>query len=171
MSAPSYLRGTVASGAKQREKVIPKARVETKALSVKREVKRSARRVEVARETKGYQALTKAAKAKVSPRTYVVEGLRVEVPTIVFEQYEDSVEDRRAYRGFLVDNERQRKPCLVDLFVGRHTYRDAEDEVMELRHDWKEQLEENTGVVWEEFRYCRARGIRYPPVDDREEDD
>ncbi|KAJ9114442.1 hypothetical protein QFC20_001585 [Naganishia adeliensis] len=168
---PSYLRGTVASGAKQREKVIPKARVETKAVSVKREVKRSARRLEVARETKGYLTLTKTAKAKVTPKTCVLEGLRVKVPTFVFEQYEDSVEDKLAYRDLLDDNERQGNPDFMDLFVGRHTYSDAEGEVVQERTGWKERLLENTGIHFGDYRYCLARGIKYPLEDDHEDDE
>lgn len=167
---PSYLRGTIASGAKQREKVVPKARVETKVLSVKREVKRSARRMDVERETKGYLQLTKAAKARVSPRTQVREGLRVEVPTFVFTQFEDSVEEKRARVDAMIDEERQGPLNEDGLFVGRHTYRDAEGEVVLERVAWMEALEDSTGVNYECRRYCLARGIQYPLEDDEEEE-
>ncbi|KAJ9106899.1 hypothetical protein QFC20_003907 [Naganishia adeliensis] len=168
---PSYLRGTVASGAKQREKVVPKARAETKALSLKRKMKRSARRLEVARETKGYLQLTKAAKAKVSPRTYVREGLRVEVPTFVFQQYEDSVEEKRARIDSMIDEERQGPRNEDGLFVGRHTYGDAEGEVVLERVAWMEAMEDQTGVNYECRRYCLARGIKYPLEDDEDDEE
>jgi hypothetical protein len=164
------LRGTVASGAKQREKVIPKARVETKALSVQRGGKRSARRLEVARETKGYQQLTKAAKAKATPRTYVLEGLRVEVPMIVVEEYVDSIEEQQARIERMIDEEAQGPLEAEKLFVGRHTYCDAEGQVVEERLPWMELMMENIGVNFELRRYCRARNIPYPLEDDEDDE-
>lgn len=168
-SVPSYLRGTIASGAKQREKVVPKARKETKALSVKREVKRSVRKLEVARETKGYQALTKAAKAKVSPRTYVHEGIRVAVPMIVVDQYEDSIEEQQARIERMIDEEALGPLNEEELFIGRQTYCDAEGNVVQEREPWMEMLLEHTGVNVALRRYCRARNIPYPLEDDEDE--
>jgi hypothetical protein len=112
----------------------------------------------VARRTPGYLQPTKAAKAKMAVRKYVLEGVRVEVPQVTFSPFPDSEEDVEAFAKSQLGQEYQ---CTDELFVGRHTYRDAENKIVLVRDQWKEQMALQFGIDVDEARRCRALGLPY----------
>ena len=119
-----------------------------------KEEKRKMRKIQpelVARKTAGYLQPTKAAKAKMAVRKYVLDGVKVEVPQVTFSLIIDLQDEKvREFRS------------TDDLFVGRHTYRDAENVVTLVRDDWKEQVAlQHGGYDVDEARRCRVLGLEY----------
>ncbi|KAJ9096068.1 hypothetical protein QFC21_005433 [Naganishia friedmannii] len=162
--SPSYLRHTVASRGKMTEKastmkVINEWREarEEKERERKRQMARNKKTGPVAR-TARYLKSTKTAAAKMAVRKYVMQGVTVEVPQIALMEFKDSEEDVEAYAEL---QWAQGHHCTDDLFSGRHTYRDAEGNVVLRREDWKEQMWAQHGVDVDEARRCRVLGEEY----------
>lgn len=168
---PSYMRGTKASNGKRRTKVVHAPRPEpTLPRDGVRPTSAPARKRMVEDEDlERYQRLTKAAKAKVASRSYVLQGVRVQVPQIAICEYEASEEDK-VWQDDLIQEELDKMdevlPEVDSLFVGRHTYRNALGRVVARRSKWKENYAKKTGVEWNEFRICRNYGLNIEDFDD-----
>jgi hypothetical protein len=164
-ASPSYMRPTVASLGKRTDKACTLKWLNEKfALQDQYEQERKRKMMRkiqpelVARRTPGYLQPTKAAKAKMAVRKYVLEGVSVEVPQVTFSPFPDSEEDVEAFAESQLGQEYQ---CTDDLFVGRHTYRDAENKIVLVRDQWKEQMALQFGIDVDEARRCRALGLPY----------
>lgn len=170
VGVPSYLRGTAASAGKRRTKVVLSPKPEP-TLSKDGGRRSAAARKRVATEghIKGYQQLTKAARAKVSPRSYVLQGVRVEVPQVALVEFEACEEDKAWFVEKMETAEAkllEKLPEVDLLFVGRHTYYDGEGAVAQPRDAWKEVFAEQNGVEWNEFRICRSWGLNIEDYDE-----
>jgi hypothetical protein len=112
--------------------------------------------MEVPSEEKRYMELTQAALAKVVTRSYVLEGVRVEVPGFALLETEGSEDDKAWFAEAMEAKENPAVFEVDQLFVGRHAYRDDQGAIVKRRAPWKEDLFKNTGINWNLFRLRRS---------------
>ena len=170
---PSYMRGTLASECKRRTKVVraPKPAPPLSKNGIKRSRVAARERPVATDDLEGYQRLTKAAQAKVSPRTYVLQVERVEVPKIALVEYEAAEEDVAWLGEKMQAKADMANEVLFDvdrLFVGRHDYYDDKGVLIQPRDSWKEVWAEQYGIEWNEFRICRNYSLNIEDYDDVE---
>ncbi|KAJ9119868.1 hypothetical protein QFC24_005595 [Naganishia onofrii] len=168
--SPSYLRHTVASRGKRTEAAETVKMVndwyeeqeEKRKEKMRKRVRKRQEQIQVVRTT-GYLKPTKATMAKAAGpirgvRTYVLEGVEVEVPQLALMLFENPVGDKEALKALKLARKEQ---DIDDLFVGRHTYRNAENVITLKEKKWKKQVLAEHGVDYDEMRRCRVLGLEY----------